>query len=181
MKIYERAYRQRLSDCLDEDFPRLKDSLGELKFNSLRNDFLNQFTSPTWTLAEVSLYWGDYIQNSDQISKWDQKRAELDVIHVICRNQDYEAVAEVSGTLETCQIQLSKACKIWTDGTSLVLVKRTPGPEKRSEEGPLTAAEHQILKRIEQPKLLTDLEWSEESSQVLQNLISHRVIRVIPK
>lgn len=62
--IYHNAYHQRILESLEEDFPLLKQALGEENFSKLCREYLTKYPSEYWTLAEVGKNLSQFISQS---------------------------------------------------------------------------------------------------------------------
>ena len=64
LSIYANAYYARLLECLGEDFPVLKRTLGDELFNEFAFGYLQAFPSQSYTLNRLSDHFAEYLQAS---------------------------------------------------------------------------------------------------------------------
>jgi hypothetical protein len=62
--IYANAYFARLLECLREEFPALRHALGEDTFDSLAIDYLREYPSTSYTLAELGKRFPKFLAES---------------------------------------------------------------------------------------------------------------------
>lgn len=61
LKIYSDAYIARLIECLQADFPALQHAVGDETFGSFVVGYLQKFPSTSYTLADLSQHFPDYL------------------------------------------------------------------------------------------------------------------------
>ncbi len=64
LSIYANAYYARLLECLGEEFPVLKQTLGEETFDAFAFDFLQRYPSQSYTLGKLGENFARYLQET---------------------------------------------------------------------------------------------------------------------
>lgn len=68
--VYRHAYRARLLEALEEDFPLLKNQLGEEAFSEIAKSFIDARPSAYASLAEFSRHLPDFLSESSDRPEW---------------------------------------------------------------------------------------------------------------
>lgn len=78
LSVYVNAYRIRLEESITEDFPVLKEYLGEEKFKTLVGDFVKNTTSTHYNLAKYSQKLHSFIKKRLHGDRFSQEICELE-------------------------------------------------------------------------------------------------------
>ncbi|HEY2147291.1 MAG TPA: DNA-binding domain-containing protein, partial [Pirellulales bacterium] len=64
LSIYANAYYARLLECLGEEFPVLKQTLGEETFDAFAFDYLQRYPSQSYTLGKLGENFARYLRDT---------------------------------------------------------------------------------------------------------------------
>jgi hypothetical protein len=64
LSIYANAYYARLLECLGEEFPVLRQTLGDETFNGFAFDYLQRYPSQSYTLSKLGENFADYLADT---------------------------------------------------------------------------------------------------------------------
>lgn len=65
LKVYQNAYKERLKDCIREDYP-ISCLLLSDRFKEIFTVFISENPSPHWNINGFSQTWNQFIQNSNE-------------------------------------------------------------------------------------------------------------------
>jgi bifunctional DNase/RNase len=138
LAIYQRAYIARLLDCLREDFPILRQHLGDQLFDHFAIEYMNTFPPKSYSLFDLGEHFPLYLQQScPEIRLLDQQEQMLYMlpIEIATAERLHIRAMRAQGTeqrswiepdyhdlqqLRTISVRISDACGVMMARTNLL-------------------------------------------------------------
>jgi hypothetical protein len=86
ISVYRNAYRIRLVESMEEDFPEVLQILGQSEFEKLTFAYLDRYPSRYWTLARVGENFARFIRSSTWVEQFPYLAdlAKFEWLHIEC-------------------------------------------------------------------------------------------------